>query len=468
MTFKKIGISALLFSAALLTAGAATQVQAYAASGDSTTPTTKATTDSGDTVTHGVMPGTTYAVWTTMPDSVSNNLLALTADENTTYPIFDPQGVSIEKVLNGQAAYKVDQLQLSLQPRNPNDSKDYNTAGLFVRASTNEWVKVAGPGVKDISLDTGNSTLINNDGGLNPTNLVINFTDENDQAVQDPLILPISTPQYADPANHTGEQPSVLGTDITDMVHTLQADLTQTHYDIPGYTLRDNDAVTSDGFTTTIHYIKNVDPVKPGGDDGSSTSSSSSSESESSSMNQPGGNNTSNSSSSETASSAPDKSATKPVAVKGAAVYATKSIGLYQTPNFTKTTRKHFYTKESRTKRPQFVVTGYAQSKNGTLRYKVRDVNHTKATDKLRGYITANNAYVENTYYQTTAKRIKVVSRHGLNAYKTASLTGKSQRHYSRGTVLKVKAIKSYHLTNRFVLPNGHFVSANKVLVIKK
>ncbi|MGX6428069.1 DUF5776 domain-containing protein [Levilactobacillus yonginensis] len=445
MTIKKIGLSTLLFSAVLLTAGAATQVQAHAANGDSTTPTTKTTTDSTDTATHGGMPGTTYAVWTSMPDRAGyNNVITLTADENTTYPIFDPQGVSLEKVLNGQTSYSVDQLQLSLQPRNPNDSKDYNTAGLFARTSTSEWVKVAGPDVKDIDLDAGNGTLTNNDGGLNPTNFVINFTDQNGKDAQAPLVLPISTPQ-------PGDQPSVLGSDMTDMVHTLQADLTQTHYDIPGYTLRDNDPVTSDGFTTTIHYIKNADPVKPGGGGNSSSST-----------------NTSSSSSSASESSTADKPATKPVAVKGEAVYATKAIGLYQTPNFTKPTRKHFYTKESRTKRPQFVVTGYAQSKNGTLRYKVRDVNHTKATDKLRGYITANNAYVESTYYQSTPKRIKVLSRHGLNAYKTASLTGKSQRHYTRGTVLKVKAVKSYHLTNRFVLPNGHYVSANKVLVIKK
>lgn len=444
MTIKKIGLSTLLFSAVLLTAGAATQVQAHAATGESTVPTTKTTTDSGDTATHGVMSGTTYAVWTTIPDSVGNNLLTLTADENTTYPVFDPQGISIEKVLNGQAAYKVDQLQLSLQPSTPNDSKDYNTAGLFVRVSTNEWVKVAGPGVQDISLDAGNSTLTNNDGGLNPTNFVINFTDQNGKDAQAPLVLPISTPQ-------PGEQPSVLGSDITDMVHTLQADLTQTHYDIPGYTLRDNEPVTSDGFTTTIHYIKDADPVKPGGggNGGSNTT-------------------TSSSSSSASESATADKPATQPVAVKGEAVYATKAIGLYQTPNFTKASRKHFYAKESRTKRPQFVVTGYAHSKNGTLRYKVRDVNHAKATDKLRGYITANNAYVESTYYQSTPKRIKVLSRHGLNAYKKASLTGKSLHHYTHGTVLKVKASQAYHLANRFVLPNGHYVSANKVLVIKK
>ncbi|MFC6206637.1 hypothetical protein [Levilactobacillus tongjiangensis] len=220
MTIKKIGLSTLLFSAVLLTAGAATQVQAHAATGDSTTPTTKITADSSDTATHGVMPGTTYAVWTTMPDRAGyNNVITLTADENTTYPIFDPQGVSLEEVLNGQTSYSVDQLQLSLQPRNPNDSKDYNTAGLFARTSTSEWVKVAGPGVKDIGLDAGNSTLTNNDGGLNPTNLVINFTDQNGKDAQAPLVLPISTPQ-------PGDQPSVLGSDMTDMVHTLQADLT--------------------------------------------------------------------------------------------------------------------------------------------------------------------------------------------------------------------------------------------------
>lgn len=443
MTIKKIGLSALLFSVVLLTAGAATQVQAYAATGDSTTSTTKATAASSDTVTHGAVDGTSYAVWATLP---GGSTVDLAGPAGFVYALFNSQGVSAQRGLAGDSNWSTDQLELSLQPRNaanvtdpssPANSKNYNTAGLFVRVSTDEWVKVVGPGTFGVTLIAGDSKLSNN-GGSNPTNLVINFTDQNGKAAQASLVLPISTPTTS------------TGKDITDMVHTLQADLAQTHYDIPGYTLRDDATVTSDGFTTTIHYIKNADPVKPGGGGN-------------------GGSNTTNSSSSSASeSSTADKPATKPVAVKGEAVYATKAIGLYQSPNFTKATRKHSYAKESRTERPQFVVTGYARAKNGALRYQVRDVNHTKTTDKLRGYITADDVYVDSTYYQTTPKRIKVLNRHGLNAYRDADLTGESQHHYSRGSILKVTASKAYHLTNRFILPNGHYVSANKVLVIKK
>ena len=443
MTIKKIGLSALLFSAVLLTAGAATQVQAHAATGDSTIPTTKTTTDSSDPATHGVVTDAPYAVWTTLP---AGSTVSLDGPAGYVYALFNDQGASAQRGLAGDSGWTTDQLELSLKPRNAANSINYDTSGLFVRVSTDEWVKVVGHNTFGTTLNAGDSSLEESYGGLNPTNLVINFTDQNGKAAQAPLVLPISTPQY-NGAYHTDEQPSTLGQDITNMVHTLQADLAQTHYDIPGYTLRDDATVTSDGFTTTIHYIKDADPAKPSG----------------------GGNNTtSSSSSSESGAVTADKPATKPVAVKGEAVYATKAIGLYQTPNFTQATRKHFYTKESRTERPQFVVTGYARTKNGALRYKVRDVNHTKATDKLRGYITADDAYVDSTYYQTTPKTIKVLNRHGLNAYKDADLTGKSLHHYTRGTVLKVKASQAYHLANRFVLPNGHYVSANKVLVVKK
>ncbi len=63
-----------------------------------------------------------------------------------------------------------------------------------------------------------------------------------------------------------------------------------------------------------------------------------------------------------------------------------------------------------------FVVTGYAKSNGGALRYEVRDVNkHSKYYGKT-GYITSNKRYVLNAYYQTMPKnkKITVIARRVL------------------------------------------------------
>lgn len=150
-------------------------------------------------------------------------------------------------------------------------------------------------------------------------------------------------------------------------------------------------------------------------------------------------------------------------------VSAIKKIGLYRSPNFSKKTRIAWYTKQPRTKQPQFVVLGTAHSKNGTLRYKVRDVNHGSKTYGLVGYITANKKYVRNTYYQTLTtatkkktKTITIINPKGVNAYKTASRKGKAVGHYRQGQVLKVKRIVHYRLTTRIQLTNGRYITANR------
>ncbi|HJD98701.1 MAG TPA: DUF5776 domain-containing protein [Levilactobacillus brevis] len=172
-------------------------------------------------------------------------------------------------------------------------------------------------------------------------------------------------------------------------------------------------------------------------------------------------------SSANTTSATATSSATKvSVAKKGQAIYAVKKIALYTTPTFHKATRKVVYQRQKRTDRPQFVVKSYAYSKSGALRYKVRDVNHTRKTAGLTGYITANPKYVVKTYYQTNPKRIKVINRWGVNAYRRKDLSGK-QAHHKKGTILKVKAIKTHHLTTRLVLTNGQYITANKTMVIK-
>ncbi|HJE86836.1 MAG TPA: DUF5776 domain-containing protein [Levilactobacillus hammesii] len=153
------------------------------------------------------------------------------------------------------------------------------------------------------------------------------------------------------------------------------------------------------------------------------------------------------------------------VAPINAVVYATKKVGLYRTKNFSDQSRRFYYAKRTRTQRPMFVVTGYATSKNGHRRYRVRDVNHQSKTAGKTGYVTAKSAYVTNVYYAKRPVKVKVISRQGANGYRRVALTGKVH-HYRKGQVLKVKKLVTYRKTTRLVLTNGQYVTANKKLVI--
>ncbi len=157
--------------------------------------------------------------------------------------------------------------------------------------------------------------------------------------------------------------------------------------------------------------------------------------------------------------------ATVTPAKKGTAVYATKKIGLYSSRNFSTKTRRQWYAKQSRINRPMFVVTDYATSKTGALRYRVKDVNHQSTTYGKKGYITANATYTSPVYYQTKQKKLTVINPAGVNAYQNKNLTKRTQ-HYRQGQVLKVKKIVRHHLTTRMQLTNGQYVTANKKLVI--
>lgn len=432
MTFKKLSLSALLFSATLLTAGVAVQTNATASSTD--TPTTSATTSTSD-ATHGIIDGA-HTVWADLPAG-SVALLASPADG---IPTYDDHGVQ-NGTIPGNTGQIITRIAINLEPG--------NTRNLFLQLQndTSKWIKLDW---LVISLEIGDSSgdSLDSTGSGTPTNFTVNFVDQNGKAVQDPLVIPISS--YVPDANNN------IINHVNDSIKTamtsIRDDLPQMTYNIDGYTPRATDPVTTDGdYTTTFHYVSKETPVDPGTPGGNTS-------------NNTDNNTNSSSSSSSSASSSADQSNNQPAPVKNEAVYATKAIGLYKTPTFTKANRQHFYSKQSRTNRPQFTVTGYARSKNGILRYRVRDVHNAKLT----GYITANSAYVTNTYYQSNPKTIKVLSRHGINSYGQVSLKGKALKHYARGTSLKVKAVKSYHLTNRFVLPNGHYISANKTLVIKK
>ncbi|WP_050806227.1 DUF5776 domain-containing protein [Lentilactobacillus kisonensis] len=155
-------------------------------------------------------------------------------------------------------------------------------------------------------------------------------------------------------------------------------------------------------------------------------------------------------------------------AKEGAAVYATDHIYMYKQATFKKTERIANYRKVKRINRPMFVVTDYARSKAGVLRYKVRDVNHKSKTAGKVGYITANRKFVVTAYYASMPKnkRITVIAKKGVNAYRQANLT-KKVTHYKAGTRLKVKKLVKHNLTTRYQLTNGQFVTANKKLVIQ-
>lgn len=150
-------------------------------------------------------------------------------------------------------------------------------------------------------------------------------------------------------------------------------------------------------------------------------------------------------------------------AKEGAAVYAIKGIYMYKNANFKKSQRINKYPKAKRVNRPMFVVTDYARSKGGALRYKVRDVKTHKV-----GYITANRKYVVNVYYQTMpkSKKITVINPKGVYSYKTRSLTGRTKA-YKKGTHLTVKKLVKHNLTTRYQLTNGKYVTANKKLIIQ-
>ncbi|MDT6980882.1 DUF5776 domain-containing protein [Levilactobacillus zymae] len=152
------------------------------------------------------------------------------------------------------------------------------------------------------------------------------------------------------------------------------------------------------------------------------------------------------------------------VAAKGEVILATKKIGLYRQATFTAKARQQWYQAKARVHQPMFVVTGYARSTQGRLRYQVKDVNHRSRTAGKRGYVTAKTGYVTPTYYHRLAKSITVINPAGINAYRHRNLTGKTA-HYRQGQILRVRRVERHNLTTRFVLTNGRYVTANKKLV---
>lgn len=183
----------------------------------------------------------------------------------------------------------------------------------------------------------------------------------------------------------------------------------------------------------------------------------------------PAGNGTGTSTSESSSSS--DSSSTgvtkQPIVIadKDRAITAVKKLGFYRTPNFSKKTRQYVYAKQTRSMRPQFVITGVAHAKNGVKRYLVRDVTTGSKRYGKTGYITAKQAFTVHTYYQHNPKRVKVIL--ATNAYRDKALKHQA-KHLKRGAVLQVKKIVRYHLTTRLELVDGSFVTSNKTHVIEQ
>ncbi|WP_395390604.1 MULTISPECIES: DUF5776 domain-containing protein [Levilactobacillus] len=146
-------------------------------------------------------------------------------------------------------------------------------------------------------------------------------------------------------------------------------------------------------------------------------------------------------------------------------IYALKKLYLYQHPTFKKQQRLATYPQTKRAARPMFVVLGTAYSKNGLLRYHVKDVNHQSKTAGKTGYVTTDSRFVASVYYQKSTKQVKVLAPAGISEYRNVNLTRKVKTLKTHKTV-KVVGLKHYHQTTRFVLSNGHYITANKKLVI--
>ncbi|NLR30950.1 DUF5776 domain-containing protein [Levilactobacillus tujiorum] len=269
--------------------------------------------------------------------------------------------------------------------------------------------------------------------------------------IWEPEVLPIQgkpvTVHYMDEAGTTLQADLILTGDAEEPYTITPPEIKGYEYvEDPDVQLTGKYSATDSREVTLIYKLLPTPPVTPT-TPGTSTDSSSDSSSES--------------------ETSPDEANSLPVARKDRAITAVKKLGLYRTPDFSKKTRQFYYAKQTRTKRPQFVITGVAQSKNGTKRYVVRDVTANSKRYGKTGYITARKAFTVHTYYQSTPKTVKVIGAKGVNAYRSVSLKGKV-KHYKRGTVLRVKAIKRHNLTTRLQLTNGAYLTANKNLIIQK
>ncbi|WP_415563296.1 DUF5776 domain-containing protein [Lentilactobacillus hilgardii] len=249
------------------------------------------------------------------------------------------------------------------------------------------------------------------------------------------------------------ENPKIVQVDETAVkVNTAgQYPLTFSFKDKNGHIIKKTITITvsnpssSGGSTTTGSSSGPLSVINPSGD---STSPS----------------NTASSSSESSVSSNVTPAEPSYASVQGKAIYAMKNLYLYSGTSFSSKNRIAFYAKKARNDRPMFVVEGYARSSTGKLRYQVKDVNHSSKTQGKVGYITASQKYVRPVYYQKKHSVVTVINPQGITAYRKANLT-KRVRNYRQGTVLHVRRIVTHNLTTRYVLTNGHYITANRKMI---
>jgi len=150
----------------------------------------------------------------------------------------------------------------------------------------------------------------------------------------------------------------------------------------------------------------------------------------------------------------------------GSHLVGLKKLGLYRQPTFTTTGRITWYAQQPRTRQPEFVVLGPALSKQGQLRYRVRDVNRGSRTFGQTGYITGRKAYVQAAYETRLpqSKKLTVINPHGIVSYRHVTLTGRVKA-LRQGTVLRVMKVVQNQQLVRYQLTNGNYVTANKRFV---
>ena len=146
-------------------------------------------------------------------------------------------------------------------------------------------------------------------------------------------------------------------------------------------------------------------------------------------------------------------------------VSAIKKIGLYSSKDFSAAHRIAWFVKKPQMKQPVFTVMGTTKSTAGRARYQVRDTNRRSATYGQTGYITTRSTYVTRTYYENTPTSVTVINPRGIHGYDSAALK-QPKTSYKQGTQLIVKQVVTQGSTTRFLLTNGHYISANKHFVI--
>ncbi|GHP14513.1 hypothetical protein YK48G_19380 [Lentilactobacillus fungorum] len=160
-----------------------------------------------------------------------------------------------------------------------------------------------------------------------------------------------------------------------------------------------------------------------------------------------------------TTSSAPESNKTKQPTTKkfkSFKVYAKRAIRVYQDVNLKRVVKS--YHQQVRMYAPVFTVIGQATAKNGALRYRT-----------TAGYITANRRYVAKLYYQATPKKVTILAKAGAYEYPKPTFSKASRTtHLKKGMTVKVKKLVKLGSVTKLVLNNGHYLTANKKLVLAK